>query len=132
MKNLILCAFVALAPITTLRAAIAVDSEPREITKLEDSIVYPISERIHGYDGRVTLDALIDTNGAVIDVTYLYASDSAFWEAAKDAMWKMRFSPAVSNGRRIKVWITRTIHFKLTESGPRKEPSPGDGIPGLG
>ncbi len=130
MKKLILCAFVALAPITTLRAAIAVDSEPREITKLEDSIVYPISERIHGYDGRVVLDALIDTNGAVVRVNCLYATNWDFKNAAVTAMWKMRFTPAVSDGRHTEVWITRTINFNLT--GPPEKFVAGGGIPGLG
>ncbi len=108
------------------------DTAPMMITSLTDSMIYPDIERRKGDDGRVELDALVDTNGNVLDVKYIYASTSAFWEAAKDAMLKMRYHPAIHNGRPIEVWTTETIHFKLTGSGQRKEPNPGDGIPGVG
>ncbi|HEX5317034.1 MAG TPA: energy transducer TonB [Candidatus Kapabacteria bacterium] len=96
-----------------------VSVEPRETIPLERLLIYPESARRSGLEGAVTLDAVIGVDGRVEKVNVLKSDYDVFKDAAIDAMMRERFTPALQNGTPIKIWITRTIHFRLhNDEGP--------------
>ncbi len=97
-------------------AFVDVSQEPQIITPLEKLIQYPQVARRSGLEGSVTVDALIGTDGRVEKVHVLQSDYDLFKEAAVAAMMKARFTPARQNGEPLKVWITRTIHFRLNNT----------------
>lgn len=90
-----------------------VSEEPHEIEPLEKLIQYPEVARRSGLEGNVTLDALIGTDGHVEKVNVLKSDYDLFKDAAVQTMMKAKFTPARQNGTPLKIWITRTIHFRL-------------------
>jgi protein TonB len=92
---------------------IDVSDEPHEVQQLEKLIVYPEVARRSGLEGKVVVQALIGKDGSVEKVDVLKADYDLFKDAAVDAMKKAKFTPARQNGTPLKVWITRTINFKL-------------------
>lgn len=90
-----------------------VDQPPHELVPLESLIHYPKEARKKGIEGQVTVDALIDTNGKVIKVNVLNPSNHVFNSEAIRVIKVSHFSPAKQNGTPLKIWITRTIHFRL-------------------
>ncbi len=97
-------------------AFIDVSEEPHEIQPLEKLIQYPEVARRSGLEGNVTVDALIGTDGRVEKVNVLKSDYDLFKDAAVQAMMKARFTPARQNGTPLKIWITRTIHFRLNNT----------------
>ena len=98
---------------------IEVSGEPHETIPLEKLIVYPESARRSGLEGRVALQALVGKDGSVEKVNVLRSDDNVFEDAAIDAIQREKYTPAMQNGTPVKVWITRTINFKL---GPDERP----------
>ena len=92
---------------------VQLQQEPREIVPLESLIQYPESARRRGIEGRVVVEALIDTEGTVTKVVVLKSDDPSLKQEAIRAMKSKKFSPAMQNGTPVKIWITRTIHFRL-------------------
>jgi periplasmic protein TonB len=92
---------------------IDLSDEPHEIQPLEKLIVYPEVARRSGLEGKVTVQALINKDGSVDKVEVLKSEYDLFKDAAIEAMKKAKFTPARQNGTALKVWITRTINFKL-------------------
>jgi len=91
-----------------------VEQEPEPVEPIEKAIQYPEVAKRSGLEGKVELDALVGTDGHVIKVNVLKSDYDIFKQAAVDAVMKTRFTPARQNGQPLKVWITRTIRFKLT------------------
>ncbi|MFI5200804.1 MAG: energy transducer TonB [Candidatus Kapaibacterium sp.] len=89
------------------------DVEPHELKPLERLIQYPEVARRMQLEGVVSLAALIDKSGMVDKVNILRSSDPLFSQEAIRAMKSEKFSPAMQHGTPIKIWITRTIHFRL-------------------
>jgi TonB family protein len=89
--------------------------EPREIVPIEKLVRYPQEARRHGIEGKVILQALIDTIGHVLKVQIVRSSDPVFSEAATQAIMTAQFTPAKVDGKPIKLWITRSINFNLRE-----------------
>jgi TonB family protein len=87
--------------------------EPQALVPIERLIHYPELARRLGRQGKVTLQALINTNGTVSKVKILESADTIFDAEAIRAMKSETFSPAFYNGTPLKVWITRTINFRL-------------------
>lgn len=92
---------------------IDVQQEPTEKQPIERLIEYPEIARRNGLEGKVTLQALIDTDGFVNKVEVLHSDYDIFKDAAISAMKRAKFTPAMSDGTPLKVWITRNINFKL-------------------
>ncbi len=92
---------------------IDVSDEPHEIQPLEKLIQYPEIARRSGLEGKVTVQALINKDGSVEKVDVLKSDYDIFKDAAIQAMKSAKFTPARQNGTPLKVWITRTINFKL-------------------
>jgi len=66
---------------------------------------YPHADLAAGHQGTVTVDFLVDTNGAVIDSAITRSSGyTSMDEAARGALLKCRFGPAMQNGEVVKTW----------------------------
>ena len=67
-----------------------------------------------GFEGTVSLDALIARDGTVTSVSVLSAQvHPQLAAAAADAVRQWRFSPTLLNGRPVEVMMTVTIDFSL-------------------
>jgi protein TonB len=89
--------------------------EPNELIPLEKLIHYPEVARKNGIEGKVTLQMLINKDGSVGKVELLKTTDSVFNEEAIRVMKSAHFTPAMQNGTPLKIWITRTINFRLKD-----------------
>jgi TonB family protein len=92
---------------------IAVTEEPKAINELQSLIEYPEAARLAGIEGRVVLTALIGKDGRVEKVDIEQTDHLILNEAARSAMFKARFTPAISNGLPVKVWLTQVLRFEL-------------------
>lgn len=90
-----------------------VSEEPNPIQPIEKLIQYPEVAKRSGLEGKVVVQALIAKDGHVEKVEVLKSDYDVFKQAAIDAMLKAKFTPARQNGTPLRIWITRTISFKL-------------------
>lgn len=66
---------------------------------------YPQADLAAGHQGTVTVDFLVDTDGVVIDSAIARSSGFVSMdEAARGALLKCRFGPALKNGRAVREW----------------------------
>ncbi len=66
---------------------------------------YPHADLAAGHQGTVTVDFLVDTDGAVIDSAIARSSGYVSMdEAARAALLKCRFGPALKDGRVVRKW----------------------------
>jgi len=93
---------------------IDVSEEPEPIQPIEKLIVYPEVAKRSGLEGKVVVQALIGKDGRVEKVEVIKSDYDMFKQAAIDAMKNAKFTPARQNGTPLRIWITRTISFKLT------------------
>ncbi len=77
--------------------------------------VYPEIARRLKIEGSVTVNALIDESGNVIDTEVIKGikNDSGTHRAAEAAVRKWRFNPALVNGVPVKVWMPVALVFKV-------------------
>ncbi len=87
-----------------------------ELPKLVKSVnpVYPASAQRLGIAGSITVNALIDEKGNVIDTAILKGiqDDMGLGKSAETAVKKWKFQPARKNGVAVKVWKSFVIAFK--------------------
>jgi len=92
-----------------------------ELPKLVKSVdpVYPSAAQRRGVGGSITVNALIDEKGNVIDTAILKGvkDDPGLARAAENAVKKWKFQPARKNGVAVKVWKSFVIAFKA-ETAP--------------
>jgi len=76
---------------------------------------YPPVARTKKVQGTVILSLLISDRGDVIDVKVLREAggSAGLNEAAVAAAKKWKFRPAVKDGKRVKVWVSYPVSFKL-------------------
>jgi TonB family protein len=76
---------------------------------------YPPVARTHKVQGTVILSLLVSERGEVSEVKILREAggSSGLNEAAVAAAKKWKFRPAVKDGKRVKVWVTYPVSFKL-------------------
>ena len=91
-----------------------VSDEPEPVVPIEKLIQYPEVAKRSGLEGKVIVQALIAKDGHVEKVDVLKSDYDVFKQAAVDAMMKAKFTPARQNGTPLRIWITRSIIFKLT------------------
>ena len=92
---------------------IDVTDEPYELTPLEDLIEYPDDARRSGLEGKVTVQMIIGKDGNVEKIEIVKSSADIFKAPAINAIRREKFTPAFNNGKPLRIWITRTINFKL-------------------
>jgi protein TonB len=76
---------------------------------------YPPLAREAGIEGTVLLKALVDKHGRVRDAIIFKASGSSagFEEVALEAIYKVKFKPAISNNQPVAVWVVYPVRFSL-------------------
>ena len=92
---------------------IDVTEEPAPIKPIESLVEYPETAKRSGLEGKVIVAALIGKDGSVEKVVVQKADYDIFKQPAIDAMMKARFTPARQNGNPVRVWLSKTITFKL-------------------
>jgi len=101
---------------------IEVDKPPSVVKRAEP--VYPQGALRLGVEGVITVNALIDETGKVVDTGILRGmkDDRGLEKAAETAVRKWKFNPARKNGVNVKVWMPVVIVFKLgDEAGESME-----------
>ena len=91
-----------------------------ELPKLLKTVdpVYPQMAQRIGVEGMITVNALIDEKGDVIDTGILKGiqDDKGLGRAAETAVKKWKFQPARKNGVAVKVWKSFVISFKADKN----------------
>ncbi len=87
--------------------------KPEMVTRVQP--VYPPVAKTMKVQGTVILSILISETGSVSEVRVLrpVGGSSGLNEAAVAAAKKWKFKPAVKQGKRVKVWVTYPVSFKL-------------------
>lgn len=98
-----------------VRRADEVEQGPRESAR-NPAPRYPARERQLGIEAIVTLRLLIDESGRVEDVQVVQGEDP-FRQAVLDVIWQWRFSPAIHEGRPVKVYGLKNIRFQIRDRG---------------
>lgn len=76
--------------------------------------IYPQAMRRAGIEGRVTVRVQIGTDGRVLAIERVEATNDAFFEATRrQALARWRFRPATRDGIPIVSWQTHTVVFQL-------------------
>jgi TonB family protein len=90
----------------------SVTSPPTLVKKVNP--VYPPGAQQRGLEGSITVNALIDEKGNVIDTGILKGiqDDMGLGKAAETAVRKWKFEPARKDGVAVKVWKSFVIAFK--------------------
>ncbi len=99
---------------------IQVDKMPVPISSAAPA--YPELLRKAGIEGMVWLKLIVDQNGNPMKVSVVRSESNAkdgnafpFEQAAINAVYSWKFSPAVLNGKPVKVWVTVPFKFKLDQ-----------------
>lgn len=98
-----------------VRRADEVEQGPRESAR-NPAPRYPTRERQLGIEATVTLRLLIDEAGQVEDVQVVRGEDP-FRQAVLDVIWRWRFSPAMHEGRPVKVYGLKNFRFQIRDRG---------------
>jgi TonB family protein len=95
----------------------SVTSPPTQVKKVNP--VYPQVAQQRGLEGSITVNALIDEKGNVIDTGILKGmkDDMGLGKAAETAVRKWKFEPARKDGVAVKVWKSFVIAFKADKTG---------------
>ena len=88
-------------------------TKPEMVTRVQP--IYPPVAKTMKVQGTVILSILITETGSVSEVRVLrpVGGSSGLNEAAVAAAKKWKFRPAVKQGKRVKVWVTYPVSFKL-------------------
>jgi protein TonB len=87
------------------------DSDP--VLENEPKIPYPEEAKRAQIEGTVRLRVTVDTEGHVVDVKIITRVGYGLDEAARDAIRKMRFKPALKGGEAVSTTITYNYTFLL-------------------
>jgi protein TonB len=74
---------------------------------------YPAIARPARLEGRVVLQAVIARDGTVEDVEIVHSTSRVFDEAALEAVRRWRYTPALLNGRAVRVVFRVNVEFVL-------------------
>lgn len=74
---------------------------------------YPEIARKARMEGRVILQAIINVEGQVEEVTILRSPNELFNDSAVEAVRKWKYKPALQNGQPVAVFFTVIVEFKL-------------------
>ncbi len=93
---------------------IPVEKEPVvDLATLQKSIIYPEMARRAGVEGQVIVRVLVGKDGKPKKSVVQYSDSKMLDKAAKAAVMKQVFTPAIQNGRAITCWVSIPISFKL-------------------
>jgi periplasmic protein TonB len=88
-----------------------VDTEPRVASEVK--IPYPDEARRAGIEGTVTLSITIDNEGRVVKAVIVKGLGYGLDEAARTALMRFRFKPAIKNGEAVSTEMKYSYTFVL-------------------
>ncbi len=92
------------------------DEAPEVIGSIADYIVYPQTAKDVGIEGTVIVQAFIDDKGIVKNCIIMKGlPGTGLDEAAKNAIMKTKWKPALQRDRKVGVWIAIPVTFKLNK-----------------
>ncbi|OGU15328.1 MAG: hypothetical protein A2475_16445 [Ignavibacteria bacterium RIFOXYC2_FULL_35_21] len=93
---------------------VAVEKEPYiDLAELQKKIVYPEMARRAGIEGKVIVRVYVGKDGKPVK-TLIESSDNELLDnAAKIAIMKSVFTPAIQNGSPVSLWVSIPINFRL-------------------
>lgn len=101
------------------RRFIAYDEAPQPIggfRAIQQNIVYPEIAREAGIEGKVVIRAFIDKNGNVQECEVDQGiPNTGLNEAAINAIKRTKFKPAMQRDRKVGVWISIPVFFRLNK-----------------
>lgn len=86
-------------------------SRPRLLSELKP--VYPFAAQRLRREADVDVDVLVDENGNVVDSRLAKKAGFGFDDAARNAATNAKFSPATTQGVKVKMWTTLKVRFRL-------------------
>lgn len=115
MKSLLCCVFLAALPAIFAADPAKEFPKPDVMPRPTKQVppVYPLGLRAAGVVGRVTVDAILDTEGKVAEVHIARSNNPFFERPAIEAVMQWRFSPALKGGKPVKTRIRQEINFQL-------------------
>lgn len=93
------------------------DKYPEPVGGIEEmikNVVYPISAKEAGIEGKVLVKAIIDENGYVTETSILKSINKDCDKAAMDAIKKTKFTPGIKDNKPVKAEVTIPVMFKLS------------------
>ncbi len=84
-----------------------------DMADLQRRVVYPEIARRNGIEGVVVLRALVDRRGNVVRTIVDRSDNRVLEEAARDAVLKTRFAPAIQNKTPVAMWIQVPVSFQI-------------------
>ena len=93
------------------------DKYPEPIGGIEamiKNVVYPVSAKDAGIQGKVLVKTIIDEMGNVVETEVLEGVNADCDKAAMDAITKTKFTPGIKNYKPVKSEVVIPIMFKLS------------------
>ena len=85
-----------------------------ELKQMIKNVVYPISAKEAGIEGKVLVKAIIDENGNVTETSILKSVNKDCDKAAMDAIKKTKFTPGIKDNKPVKAEVIIPVMFKLS------------------
>ena len=92
---------------------IAYDVAPQMIKGKEIRLKYPSIAKSAGIEGSVTVEFYIDKKGDVLEVKVLKGTGTILDKAVIDAVKKSKWKPARQRDKKVGVWITQKLSFRM-------------------
>jgi len=93
---------------------IAVEQEPKwDESELKKNVIYPDMAKRANIEGQVILNVFVDKTGKVKKIELVKSDSDMLIEAAKNAILKTTFTPAIQNGQPVGCWVTMPIRFTM-------------------
>ena len=93
------------------------DKYPEPIGGIEamiKNVVYPISAKEAGIQGKVLVKTIIDEKGNVVETEVVESVNADCDKAAVDAIKKTKFTPGIKDNKPVKAEVTIPVMFKLS------------------
>jgi TonB family protein len=100
-------------PASPTSQEIQVDEFPKPVKKVEPW--YPELAQKAGIEGNVFIQLSIDTTGKVTDAKVVKSDHEVLNEAALQAARQWTFTPAMKDGKKLKIVLTVPFRFKLSD-----------------
>lgn len=81
--------------------------------QMRELLQYPRTAQQNGIEGQVVVSVQIDTDGRVLDAVVRQSSNKIFEVEAVKAARALKFTPAVKDGKPVRMWTTIAVQFRL-------------------
>lgn len=109
--------FFLFLQVTSFAQEEKLDKFPEPIGGIEamiKNVVYPVSAKEAGIQGKVLVKTIIDEKGNVVETEVIKGFDADCDKAAMDAIKKTKFTPGIKDNKPVKAEVTIPVMFKLS------------------